>query len=776
MFFTKYPHASNFSFAETIDARSGQFTAGRRPFRLTVEAFEGGVYRLRIANGKVWKPTRRIVELEPGPAATSNLDLRAGGFTLRDDQGKTLLETAEGQGIGVSGEASMFQFDVDKSARFFGMGEKNFGKLELSGLRAKFWNTDVWGDFHFAQWLDHPTDPPYASVPYLIVRQRGVYIGLLLDNPYPTFMETPGRPGGPQVFVEWQRTSPRLILGSEGGEPCLWILVGPTLAELTRKLQNLVGRTPRPPVWALGYHQSRWGYAGEKDLLDLDRKFREHRIPCDGLWLDIDYMEGYRVFTIDKKHFRQGLSKTAAALAKSGRRIVAILDPGVKFEPGLALYEDGRRKDVYCRNPEGKPFVGMVWPGETVFPDFSIAKGRDWWASQVRSFVKEGFGGFWIDMNDPSTGPVDPTGMLFNAGREPHAAHHNDYALGMQKATFEGVRSAYPSRRPFVLSRSAFTGTSRFSAVWTGDNLSNRFYLKLSIPTTLGLAMSGIPFNGPDIGGFGGDTNERLIVDWMKAGFLFPFCRNHTSGGTRNQEPWAFTQRGLRSMRRYIRLRYRLMPYLYQLFVRQSETGEAILRPLLHDFAGPFDEVADQFLVGPWIMQAPLLEEGAKQRTAVLPGKAPWFDARSGVWRAAGSIRVPNDFESTPLFVGAGAIVPMRRGEPSATRTDLRRPEFHLFAPAGWTGETIEEYVADDGETTAYRRGKQSRIQVRFSGGKGGLEVFTKTFESGFGAVRATLVLHGPRRPVTLNGMRAKLTAVRVTLTGKPLRAWRVEV
>ena len=663
MFFTKYPHAANFSFAAKLSDKKGTFEAGGKRFQIQTEAFEGEVYRLQIKNARLWKPTRRIVELAPGPSASGQLELRDDGFDIRDAKGRVLLQTALGQGIGVSGKASMFQFEVGKDARFFGMGEKTFGKLELSGLRAKFWNTDVWGDFHFAQWGEHPTDPPYASVPYLIVRQNGTYIGLLLDNPYPTFMETPGRPGGPQVFVEWQRTSPRLIIGSEGGEPCLWVIVGPTLAELTRKLQKLVGTTPLPPIWALGYHQSRWGYGGEKDLLELDRKFTEHRIPCDGLWLDIDYMRGFRVFTLDPKQFPKGLSRSAKELAKSGRRIVAILDPGVKHESGLELYEDGLKRDVFCRNDEGKPFVGMVWPGETVFPDFSIAKGREWWAAKVREFVKLGFGGYWIDMNDPSTGPVDPTGMRFNAGREPQEAHHNDYALGMQKATFDGLRAAYPSRRPFVLSRSAFTGTSRYAAVWTGDNLSNRFYLKLAIPTTLGLALSGIPFNGPDIGGFGGDTNERLIVDWMKAGFLFPFCRNHTSGGTRNQEPWAFTQRGLRILRRYIRLRYRLMPYLYQLFVRQEESGEAILRPLLYDFGDGHDEVIDQFLVGPWIMQAPVLEEGAKGRKALLPGKGPWFDARTGDWRPAGSIRVPNEVETTPLFFRSGAVVPMRKGD-----------------------------------------------------------------------------------------------------------------
>lgn len=771
MFFTKYPYSANFAFADAFDPDQGEMRIGGERFELSVLAFEGGVHRIALSQRKRWRPTRRIVELTPGAPATSAIASTGDGFAVRDEKGKVLLATVPGAGIGVSGAASMFQFAVGKDARFFGMGEKTFGRLELSGRRAKFWNTDVWGDFHFAQWLDHPTDPPYASVPYLIVRTGGAYVGLLLDNPYPTFMETPGRPGGPEVFVEWQRTSPHLILGSEGGEPTLWAIVGPTLPELTRKLQKLVGTTPLPPLWALGYHQSRWGYAGEKDLVDLDRRFTEHRIPCDGLWLDIDYMRGYRVFTVDSKAFPKGIAHAAKKVG--GRRIVAILDPGVKNEPGWDVFDDGFRKGVYCANAEGKPFVGLVWPGETVFPDFSLAKGRDWWKGKVREFVRQGFGGFWIDMNDPSTGPVDPTGMRFDAGREPHEAQHNQYALGMQRASFEALRSAFPSRRPFLLSRSAFIGTSRYSAVWTGDNLSNRFYLRMSIPTSVGLALSGIPFNGADIGGFGGDTDEALMIDWMKAGFLFPLFRNHTSKGTRDQEPWAFSKGALSVIRRFIRLRYRLLPYLYQLFVRQEEVGEAILRPLFYDFSeSGLDEVDDQFLVGPSLMQAPFLNAEAKQRDVRLPGGAPWFNASAGVWRKPGTLRARRAAGETPLFIRDGAIVPMRAGDPAATRTDLRRVEIHFFLSPEWKGRAELDYVADDGETLAYRKGKRSRLHVRVEG----REIRLEQTESGFGRIRPTVIVHGPRREWRVNGRKAASEPVSVRLSGKPFRAWRVKL
>jgi alpha-glucosidase len=778
MFFTKYPHASNFSFA-SLDPSSGELLAGDRACRLRAEAFAGDVYRLRVENRSIWKPHRRIVELESGAqeADLGRLKLLADGFEILGAQGKPLLRTARGQGIGLAGDASMFQFEATPESRFFGMGEKNFGRLELSGLRTKYWNTDVWGDFHFAQWLEHPADPPYASVPYLIVRQDGAYLGLLLDNPYPAFMETPGRPGGQEVFVEWQRTSPRVVLGSEGGEPCLWIVVGPSLAELTCKLQKLVGTTPLPPLWALGYHQSRWGYAGEKDLLELDRRFQEAGVPCDGLWLDIDYMHGYRVFTYDKAAFPNGPAAAFEKLAKKGRSVVAILDPGVKREPGYCAFDEGLQAGVYCQNREGSPFVGMVWPGETVFPDFSIAKGRSWWAGKTRDFARHGFGGFWLDMNDPSTGPVDPAGMLFNAGREPHEAHRNQYALGMQQATWLGLRAAKPSLRPFLLTRSAYTGTSRYSAVWTGDNLSNRFYLRMCIPTTLNLALSGIPFNGCDVGGFGGDTDEALMLDWTKACFLFPFFRNHTSKDTREQEPWAFSQKGNAILRRYIRLRYKLLPYLYQLFARQEESGEAILRPLLHDFEGPYEDAADQFLVGPYLLQAPFLEEGAKRRRAALPGPARWYDARNGKWLdgSGKAVELRAAAGETPLFVRDGAVVPMRPGVPRDNRTDLRQVELHVFVPPGWSGSAKERYVADDGKTTAYRRGRRSELLVRAASDGEVLRIETEQTASGYGRIRAAVVLHGPRRAVVWNGKSARLAPASMRLTGAVLRVWRVE-
>lgn len=772
MFLTKYPHRANFSFAAEVDLTTGRFQAGKREFTASLASYEGDVYHLRVANEKVWGQNLCLETLDvPPPSERARVKLNDGfEVPILGRDGKPLLKMKAGAGFGVSGEMSMFQFEVPEGVEFYGMGEKAIGRTELSGLRVKYWNVDAWGDFHGAQVSDHPTDPYYASVPYLVVKVGDEYVGLLLHNPYPTFMETPGVDPS-RVFVEWQITSPTLLLGSEGGEPNLWILYGPTLPELTRKLQKLVGMVPLPPVWSLGYHQSRWGYGGHDDLVDLDKKFAENEIPCSGLWMDLDYMNGFRIFQTSDVAFPGGAQRTADILAKNGRRIVPILDPGVKSEPGNPVYDDGRKKNLFCLNAEGEPYIGMVWPGETVFPDLTMAEGRKWWAGYVKKFRKEGFGGTWVDMNDPSTGPVDPSGMLFNRGKLPHAAHRNQYALGMQMATREGFLQAFPNERPFILSRSGFIGSSKHSAIWTGDNFSNVWYLKLTVPTAINMSLSGLPFSGPDLGGFGGDAEEPIMLDWIRAGFLFPFCRNHCMKGARNQEPFAYRASAMRLIRRYIRLRYKMMPYLYGLFVDLEETGEPVLRPLFYHFEGKdFGKINDQFMIGPSILQAPFLDPAEKTRSVTLPGDGPWYDAATGEWVASGEHTVKRDREATPLYVAPGALIPMQPGTPTTAFVDLRKANVHVFVPPTWTGEAEVVLRADDGLTFDYQKGVRTAVRVKAKVSDEGLALTTETLMEGYGPIQLGFVIHGEPKSVTLNGEPATLKPGSATLSGKPLR------
>lgn len=767
MFFTKYPHPSNFSFATHYDQASSTITAGDRRFEVGITGYEGGITHIRVCNPAVWGENKALVTLDPpekAPNHRTKVD-RGFGLSFTGMTGQPLLRGV----FGVSGEAAIFVLDVPEVTRFYGMGEKSFGRLELSGLRTKFWNTDVWGDFHAAQFAEHPADPSYLSLPYVIVQIGDEYLGFLLHNPYPTFMETPGKADALDS-VEIARPSSKLILGSEGGEPNLWVLYGPSLRQLTRKFQKLVGVTPLPPAWALGYHQSRWGYGGHDDLIELDRRFAEHKIPCDSLWLDLDYMDGCRVFTTSKSMFPDGVAATVEALAENDRRIVPILDPGVKSEPGYSVYDDGHAKAMFCLNTEGREFVGLVWPGETVFPDFTRPEVREWWAGYVKAFAESGFGATWIDMNDPSTGPVDPTEMRFNSGADPHRAHHNQYALGMQMATRKGLLCARPEERPFLISRSGFVGSSRVAAIWTGDNLSNQFHLKASIPTSLGMSLSGLPFNGPDIGGFGGETTEALMIQWVKANFLFPFFRNHCAKSGRPQEPFAFPDSAMSIIRRYIRLRYKLFPYLYNLFIAQEEDGDPILRPLMYDFSDAPSEFEDnQFLVGPSILQAPFLEE-RKTREAYLPGSDAWFDAAHEDWTPSGRQVLKEGKASTPLFVRCGAIIPMQPGTPTDNRKESLDVHFHIFVLDDWSGEASYTYHADDGISYAYRSGGRSSIEIRLAGAVGNLALNFKRTAVGYGRIEPTFLIHCRPKSVRLNGATVKSSSATVVMTGKALR------
>lgn len=766
MIFRKVPHPANFSFAHSFDPETATFTIDGDLFRAEIQTYSGGLTRIRIENRR-WKPYKPLHPLNP-PSKTVKPPKAGADLALRI--AKT-LSGVPGEAFGVMGQAWLFQFQVEEGARFYGMGEKNFDRIEHSARRTKFWNTDVWADFHEKEWQESTPDPSYLSVPYLIVKSGGQYFGILAHTPYPVFMETPGEQ---EVFVDWQRTSPHVIVGAEGGPPDLWVIEGPTLPELTRKLQNLVGVTPLPPVWALGYHQSRWGYATQHQLYELDDKFRHYRIPLDGLWLDIEYMDGYRIFTIDANNFPDGVESAVWRVWRHRRRVVPILDPGIKAEPGYAIYDEGKKKGMFCVNPQGNEFIGMVWPGQTVYPDFTQGKVRRWWAGHVRDLTKKGFAGYWVDMNDPATGSVDPRGMLFQNGRAPHEAHRNEYALGMQMATRDGIRRARPRSRPFVLSRSGFIGTGAYSAVWSGDNCATYHHLRLAIPTALNLGLSGIPFNGCDVGGFGGDTPEALMLDWMKACFLFPFFRNHTMHGARPQEPWAYSRRGLGMIRHLIQLRYRFMPYLYNLFVEQERTGEAILRPLFYDYEAPeLETISDQFLVGPWVLQAPCVEEGAKSRSLLLPGDAPWYRLADGKWLAPGRYEENLTRDSTPVFVRAGAIVPLTAQLPTKAKTKLDEVEFHIFAPEGWSGTTETTYVADDGESMAYLKGQRSELRVRVTGDGKRLDIETETLADRHGPIEASFVLHTPISTVRLNGKSVKTTPDETHFFG-PLRVTRI--
>ncbi len=509
---------------------------------------------------------------------------------------------------------------------------------------------------------------------------------------------------------------------SLGGNTEVYALAGPSLPEVVRRYAALTGRAPLPPLWALGYHQCRWGYQSEAEFRELAAQFAAADIPVSALWYDIDYMDGYRLFTWDRVDFPDpaGLNHD---LKTAGIRAVTIVDPGVKREPGYAAYDNGRQQNVFCQTASGREYVGKVWPGDTVFPDFTLETTRDWWAGWLAEFLRDSaVDGVWLDMNDPATGYSRTEEMRFQHGAIPHDRYHNQYAHFMAIASRAACDRLDPDGRPFLLTRSACAGAQRYSAVWTGDNASNWKHLRMALPCSLNLSLSGVAFNGPDVGGFMDDTSAELLVRWHQACGLFPFFRNHSIRHSRPQEPWQFGPGPLAAMRGAIRTRYRLLPYLYQCFFAHWRDGDPVIRPLLYHYSGvEYVDLDDQYLLGDALLVAPILHgEGQgpeivrdgikKQERAVRLPPGWWFDLNRGAWVEGGRMMMyAAALDELPLFARDGAVLPYYAGPLQNSVMDLRAVELHLFCrdrPARY------DYVVDDRETRRYQTGAYSIARV----------------------------------------------------------------
>ena len=697
MFFNKIPPAANFRY-QSENAALLSAAAGDR-YTPHIDNLGEGVFRFTVQNSG-WEAKSQAL-LDTGVFKSSDIPaelvLTKDGDLQLDFGGATLLSSLAGGAFGVLGKKWILRFDYDESMRFYGLGEKHTG-LEKTGQICKFWNTDVFADFGFLRAEHGQTDPLYASIPYLLLKQDEGYVGILVNNPYPVFMNLGAEENIANLMDANEADTRKLLLGSYDGTPDVFFIVGTNAKEVTRKLQRLCGMTPMPPIWALGNHQCRFGYRDLADLEELDAKFDEYEIPCDGLWLDIDYMDGFRVFTVNDGF--EDYTRRIGKLQEKGRKIVPILDPGVKNEAGFSIFESGQEDDVFCKTCEGDLYSGFVWPGRTAFPDYSINRARAWWAWHVKQFTETySFDGYWIDMNDPSTGSAELEDMRFNEGKDDHNAYHNQYALGMQEATLEGLSAARPGERPFIISRSGFISTQRYSALWTGDNWSNYTHLREGIGMSLNLSLSGVPFNGPDVPGFCGEVTPELAVDWHKAGFLFPFFRNHSANLSPKQEPWQFEKPYREVIAHYIRLRYKLLPYLYNCFFEHAETGDPILRTLFYEFPedARLEKVADQFLVGDAILQAPIVNEGELSREVVLPDRA-WFNATNGTWsQGERQFSLDADLFSTGLFFAENVMLPALPGIRKTIDKHLNEIEVHVMLSPDSTDTAKLHYRFDDG-------------------------------------------------------------------------------
>jgi alpha-glucosidase len=657
----------------------------------------------------------------------------------------------------------------------YGLGEKT-GSHDRTGRDFTLWNTDVLNPHATAEFIagrpdDDPRadrtspefDPYYVSIPFFYHQSHpsGAMMGSFVDNAYRASYDFRG--------------ADDYCIQFEGGHYTEYIFAGPEMADILSAYTWLTGRIRLPPLWSLGYHQCRWFHYTQDLLESLAQRHRELEIPCDALWLDIEYMDDYRVFTWDTEGFPDP-PEFLRRLAARGFRLVTIIDPGVKYEPGYTVFDSAMERDVLCRTETGDIYIGQVWPGKTAFPDFATEEGRDWWAELVNAHVSSGVAGVWNDMNEPATGAIPPEPMRFDHGQRSHQRYHNQYALLMAMATVAGLRRARPEERTFVLSRAGFAGIQRYAANWLGDNLSRWDHLRLSMPMAMGLGLSGQAFVGADIGGFRGNSNAELFVRWMQYGTLTPFCRNHSEIGNVDQYAWTWGDAVLELVRDAIALRYRLLPYLYSAFVRATETGAPVQRPLVfdHQYDPVVRDIDDEYLLGPDLLVAPVTAAGQTARQVYLPA-GEWYEWHTDQVAPGGRYALAaTPMDRIPIYARGGAVIPMwPQAPPSTAGHHPSTIELHLFIPPG-DGAHDSLLQEDDGLTTAALDGQRYRTAFHVTRRAGDVEVRATVDGHGYSEfARDTfeLVVHGGTpRTVSVNGNPFVSQGGRVVIpnTGEP--------
>ncbi len=625
----------------------------------------------------------------------------------------------------IGNEATMYK-KLQEKERFIGLGEKANG-LDRRGQAYVNWNTDA-----FAYTPD--TDPLYATIPFYIgIYQKQVY-GLFLDNTY-------------KSRFNFGAANDRFVsISVDDGPLNYYFINGETVADIIKTYTALTGHMELPPLWALGFQQCRYSYYPESEVLNLAQTFRERKIPLDVLYFDIHYMDEYKVFTWDKSRFPDPSQMLKKLQETYQTKTVIIFDPGIKVQQGYEPYETAKADDLFVKYPDGTYYTADVWPGSCHFPDFTNPKVRTWWQDQVKDVIEDGIDGFWNDMNEPAVWGKEVPDLIefdFEGERASHKKTHNVYGMQMARATYEATQKYQTDKRSFVLTRAAYAGIQRYSALWTGDNTSNDDSMLVGCRMVNSLGLSGVPFSGYDVGGFMGDASPDLFARWISIGAFAPFFRAHTMINSRSCEPWSFGERVEEISRNYINLRYRLLPYLYAVFYEASQTGMPVSRSLTLD--NPFEDKIyqsgydNEYLLGPAFLICPI--ESCKQLAKFYLPKGEWYLLyKDTQWTGEKEIIVDAPLDELPIFVKGGSIVPMQ----SLIQSTEETPEATLFLHL-YKGNTDNDFVyyEDDGYSYAYKSGQYYRRNHRYLATKQCLILEEKEgdFESKFKNIK--LYLHG---------------------------------
>jgi alpha-glucosidase len=658
-------------------------------------------------------------------------------FSFLTADGKIINEDDEAFGTSWSGDQVTTYKKLQEGERFIGLGEKT-GPLDRRGAGYVNWNTDNFG-------YGSGADPLYCSIPFYIGIHHNLAYGVFLDNSYKTFFNFGASNDRFSSFA------------ADVGEMNYYFMHDTSIAGIIQQYTHLTGRMELPPLWSIGYQQCRYSYYPDKEVLSLADTFREKDIPADAIVLDIHYMEKYKIFTWSKRDFPDPKS-LLKKLKDQGFNIVIMCDPGIKVEEGYEAYEDGVKKDVFVKYPDGSNYTGQVWPGWCVFPDFTKPATRSWWKDHFKEYVSLGVEGFWNDMNEIATwGNMLPENieMDFEGNKSSMRRGRNIFALQMARSTYEGTKALMKNKRPFNLTRSGFSGIQRYAAVWTGDNVAYDEHMMLGIRIVNSMGLSGIAFAGYDVGGFVGNADSKLFARWISIGAFSPFFRGHSMINSRDSEPWSYGEEVEQISRNYIKFRYQILPYIYSLFYEASETGMPIQRSLALDYThdskiydGHFQH---QYLFGPFILVAPA-ESNKEFIKVYFPEADGWYSVYNGMKHEAHREEILEcPLHRLPVFIKAGAIIPMQASR-NHTGEISDQLIVHLYAGKSDTSFTFYE---DDGASFDYQKGNFSKRTIDYLPGDKKL-----VFRSGEGTFSGTfkklkLILHGfenTLRQVTVGG------------------------
>lgn len=606
---------------------------------------------------------------------------RFGDYDLAKEEGHDIKD-------GVEDKVKVIKA-MEDNMFFYGFGEKT-GPLNKKGYHYVNWNTDN------PQPHGETFDRLYKSIPFFIGIKDKKSFGIFFDNHFETHFDM-GRDNSKYYYFS-----------AVDGNLDYYFIYGPEVKKVVEGYTFITGKTPLPQKWTLGYQQCRWSYGSYERVMEIAHNFRENDIPCDTIYLDIDYMDGYRVFTWDNKKFAKP-EEMIKELNSMGFKVVTIIDPGVKVDKEYEIYDKGLKNGYYATDKDGIVYTNEVWPGKSVYPDFLNSKTRAWWADNQKIMMDSGVSGIWNDMNEPASfkGPLPDDVMFDNDGISvTHKEAHNVYGHFMAKATYEGIKQ-YTNKRPFIVTRACYSGTQKYSTVWTGDNQSTWEHLRMSLPMLMNLGLSGMAFCGTDVGGFGHDCSSELLSRWVQVGTFTPLFRNHSAMGTRDQEPWAFDKETEEINKKYIKLRYQLMPYIYDTMYKTSKTGAPMIRPLLFNYQNDVNtyEINDEFLCGDNILVAPVVEQGAKARLVYLPEGNSWVDYWTKEEYKGGQYIIrQTPLDVCPIYIKQGSIIPNYEAQNFVGEKQNDKLSVQLFLGQEEAESSYEHYV-DDGESFEYRNG-----------------------------------------------------------------------